>query len=910
MHFIKHPMLFFILILLGNSSKALNTSQVDQKLYVSVETGSDMNSGQSPEEAFRSIQHAANIVGPGDEVIILPGIYFENVRIDTTGTEDNPIIFRAQERLKNNVIISAADKNIRKGTTKWKLIDKKLNMYAIPLDHQPARVLYDGVDLPPYWDKNMLSEFVNLQGGDGGPCPGPLHGYSYDENSQMLYVRLHQSGKYGSLDPNDHTMAVSPKYGLGSAGRKISHPGTYNIAIYGKGDAHIIIEGITFETPGVTGVATEANHVTVRHSWFEGCRYGVSGFRESSNSLETANYVTISHCEYHQYPAMDDMIEAVVRAETDPQFKFKDLPTFYFWHRKTGVIGKLLNYELSLTGLTGHNWKVTNCYIHDAFEGFSVYGVSWSRRLEISNNVFYNIVDNGIETENHARGMKVHDNVFIDVFAPLSLQPVFSSDPPTHNIMHHNVFLMQPTLPRIWWEAYRGIPTFFKVGFRGSNPPASGIVELPGNGIRIFNNTVLMNDTRLIADLYNTDVDNVKMFNNVFRIGDDIDNRFKFELSNNVMVGDYQSNNQARAIVSPDGIIVPNLDSIGVDVDSNFRLIVNDSSPLDTVPLQTEFAIRHANADSFAGALKPGNIWPAIIAGPNDFDPTDTIKKRRKAIAEAVLKIDKPYVPPKDTLPPDTIPPHFETSLQDKLVQATDECKAFLPDYTKNITINDNRDWSAELNVTQSPEAYTMISDSLTNVTITAADKAGNSNAMNFNVLLKDNIKPYIICPENQKRDITKEQTSYEVSGDEFDPVSVNDNCTITNITNSISQSSSLKGATLFPGNNKLTWTVTDEAGNQSRCSFDVIINKPVIIESFKRGGVRTYPNPSKEMLRIESSDPLYTIRILNINGQELLRKNMLQKKTSMNISKLSPGIYNITIHSNQIIHSGKLIIQ
>lgn len=56
--------------------------------------GDDRNSGLSREEAWRSIQHAADRAAPGDTVLIAGGVYQERVRIRTTGEEDRLITFR------------------------------------------------------------------------------------------------------------------------------------------------------------------------------------------------------------------------------------------------------------------------------------------------------------------------------------------------------------------------------------------------------------------------------------------------------------------------------------------------------------------------------------------------------------------------------------------------------------------------------------------------------------------------------------------------------------------------------------------------------------------------------------------------------------------------------------------------
>lgn len=61
--------------------------------YVSV-NGSDSGDG-SQSQPFRNIQTAANASGPGDTVVVLPGIYEEKVATVNSGTEGNPVTYKA-----------------------------------------------------------------------------------------------------------------------------------------------------------------------------------------------------------------------------------------------------------------------------------------------------------------------------------------------------------------------------------------------------------------------------------------------------------------------------------------------------------------------------------------------------------------------------------------------------------------------------------------------------------------------------------------------------------------------------------------------------------------------------------------------------------------------------------------------
>lgn len=66
----------------------------DRILYVSPR-GDDRHNALSPEQPFATISAAAEVVEPGDLVLVRGGTYFEHVHLDTAGTSEKPIVFRA-----------------------------------------------------------------------------------------------------------------------------------------------------------------------------------------------------------------------------------------------------------------------------------------------------------------------------------------------------------------------------------------------------------------------------------------------------------------------------------------------------------------------------------------------------------------------------------------------------------------------------------------------------------------------------------------------------------------------------------------------------------------------------------------------------------------------------------------------
>ncbi|HQB28902.1 MAG TPA: hypothetical protein PLO29_08120, partial [Paludibacter sp.] len=85
-----------------------------------------LNGGDgSKEHPFGKIQEAANLAIPGDEIIVAPGIYRENVNPINSGTIDNRITYRSEN--KKAAIISGAEE-----VKNWELHEGKVWKAKIP----------------------------------------------------------------------------------------------------------------------------------------------------------------------------------------------------------------------------------------------------------------------------------------------------------------------------------------------------------------------------------------------------------------------------------------------------------------------------------------------------------------------------------------------------------------------------------------------------------------------------------------------------------------------------------------------------------------------------------------------------------------------------------------------------------
>jgi gliding motility-associated-like protein len=164
-----------------------------------------------------------------------------------------------------------------------------------------------------------------------------------------------------------------------------------------------------------------------------------------------------------------------------------------------------------------------------------------------------------------------------------------------------------------------------------------------------------------------------------------------------------------------------------------------------------------------------------------------------------------------DTIAPEVICP----SDFDEPVDAN--CSFIIPDYTSLAINSDNCDVAPV--VTQSPDEGTVISGVGTTqtITFTITDADGNFSNCDFTISLIDTIAPVIDCLPN-------DTVSFDVSceytvGNYINQLIANDNCDID-----LSYVQTPSEGTIINASQQVLITVTDDSGNQSTCTFDLII--------------------------------------------------------------------------------------
>ena len=185
-------------------------------------------------------------------------------------------------------------------------------------------------------------------------------------------------------------------------------------------------------------------------------------------------------------------------------------------------------------------------------------------------------------------------------------------------------------------------------------------------------------------------------------------------------------------------------------------------------------------------------------------------------------------------------------------------------------------------------------------------DGNGNSIDVTQNVIVEDVTDPTITCPADQTIDLNEGETFYTVVGTEFDATG-EDNCDGVTIENDFNTTATLDAAELPIGENTITWTATDIAGNEVTCSFVVTVNEFVSISELSELGISIYPNPSNGLFTIETTDN-YEITITDISGKVIQQLTMNNEQLTINLIDNAVGIYFIKFQNSEVVKTVKII--
>jgi sugar lactone lactonase YvrE len=109
-------------------------------------------------------------------------------------------------------------------------------------------------------------------------------------------------------------------------------------------------------------------------------------------------------------------------------------------------------------------------------------------------------------------------------------------------------------------------------------------------------------------------------------------------------------------------------------------------------------------------------------------------------------------------------------------------------------------------------------------------------------------------------------------------------------------------------GSYNVVINANDGQGGSTNQSFTITVNAVLGIEDNIIKGIALYPNPAKDALYISLQEQIKEIRIYDLLGQLVKHQYWNNNEATINIEKLSVGIYLVKIRTNKAIISVKFI--
>lgn len=198
-----------------------------------------------------------------------------------------------------------------------------------------------------------------------------------------------------------------------------------------------------------------------------------------------------------------------------------------------------------------------------------------------------------------------------------------------------------------------------------------------------------------------------------------------------------------------------------------------------------------------------------------------------------------------------------------------------------------------------------------TTINWTATDLVGNSSDCSVNVTIEDSTKPTLTCVEDKIIEVDYYASSYTISSNTSLNPSVSDNVGVTSLINDYNNTASLANENIPIGKTSIIWTATDLSGNSTECTYSLTITPVSGIENTSLSDLNIYPNPVNNVFYIDNiPSDIQQIKLIGINGNEIVKTVIETDKISFDLSEYSNGIYFITVQTNSSVYTQKIIKQ
>tara|TARA_B100000508_G_scaffold141092_1_gene146422 strand:+ start:82050 stop:86534 length:4485 start_codon:yes stop_codon:yes gene_type:complete len=185
--------------------------------------------------------------------------------------------------------------------------------------------------------------------------------------------------------------------------------------------------------------------------------------------------------------------------------------------------------------------------------------------------------------------------------------------------------------------------------------------------------------------------------------------------------------------------------------------------------------------------------------------------------------------------------------------------------------------------------------------TYRVTDECGNFTEVTQSIIVNDDVNPTISCSQTQDTIFTSEGSTLD---NYTSTATVSDNCT----NNPQVTQSPAAGTALTLGANNVTLTVTDDCGNTSTCTIEVMYEDDASVSNEEMFNVSLYPNPTTGNLTVDfgSSIDNAKITLYDANGRLVNNGEVVNKASyTIDLSTYAKGLYTVVINSKngQSVH-------
>ncbi|AIE74680.1 MULTISPECIES: hypothetical protein [unclassified Synechocystis] len=351
------------------------------KIYVSPQ-GKDWYLGGSSQTAVRTIQRAANLTAPGEEIIILPGIYREELRIRRGGRPNRPITFRAEQ--PGTVTITNQAPTEVTASLVWQAegggIYSAATLWPIYFALYGNRILYH-----VRWGGLERLQTLTAQ-------PNAYGAFTFDPNGNRLYLFL-PNGE----NPDNNKLAIHRRI---PSPREWGNSRVANIWLEAK---HLVFDGLNLELGvGSSFLLWDSGHVTIKNCLLTGASIGISG----QPHLQAPSHLTVEHNLYHNYPQYKWLRQWL---------PWRDVYAHYSTSSLISSSAPHLTVRHNLVTHSGDALQISPRLNYPDQNGADIYG-----------NLLMYGTDDAIEMDGLAQQIHFHRNLVYDFYQNLGTSPVLT----------------------------------------------------------------------------------------------------------------------------------------------------------------------------------------------------------------------------------------------------------------------------------------------------------------------------------------------------------------------------------------------------------------------------------------------------------------------------------------------------